>query len=102
MFPGSPIHNIMKRMITFEVDRIMKAKLKNGMHWDAEKALMDLLSTGQAAASNGLKETSFNLVENIVPEMALKATLEDLHARNLERRSQAPSFMNASTQRALN
>lgn len=68
----------------------------------AEEALMDLLSTGYAAASNSLKDTAYKFIENIISEMTLKGTFDDLFLRNLERWSQTSTFMNGFTQRVLN
>lgn len=82
-------------MITTKVDRIMEAKLKAGMHQVAVKALIDLLPTGQADAGNSLKDTSFTFIENNTTEMLLKETLDGLFAHNLERWTQAQTFMNA-------
>lgn len=63
---------------------------------------MDLLSTGYAAANDGLKDTSYEFIENIITEMTLKGTFDDLFLQNLERWSEKPTFMNAFTKRVLN
>lgn len=42
---------MMQRMITIEIDRIMEAKINIKMSRATEKALIDLPSSGHAAAS---------------------------------------------------
>lgn len=48
--PVSPLHDIMQRIITAVVDRIMEAKINLEMSRVAEKATMGLLTSGLAAA----------------------------------------------------
>lgn len=51
---GNALHNMIQKMITSEINRIVEAKLKTDMSQVAKEALMDMLPTGHAAASNGL------------------------------------------------
>lgn len=100
--PGSPLQQMMQNMIASQVDRIVNAKLQAKHTHAAEDALVDMLKTGYLAATDGVKNASYQFIENVLKEMTLKGTLDDLFIRNLERWSQAHHFMNAFTQRVLN
>lgn len=79
---NSSLHQMMQRMTTPEVDRIAEAKLKTKHTQAAEEDLMDMLKIGYADASAGLKDASNQYVENVLTEMTLKGTLEDLLIKN--------------------
>lgn len=67
----------------------------------AEKALMYMLTTGHAAATNGLKDASFRCIKNILTEMTFKRRVDDFFTQNIERWSQAPEFIDAFTEKVL-
>lgn len=86
-------------MFTSEAERVMEEKFKTEHTQGAEKALMDMLTTDHAAATNGLKDAFYSYIENIFTEMTLKGTLDDLVMKNLKRWSHAQEFMEAFAQR---
>lgn len=99
---SSYFYQIMQRMTTSDVDRIVQAKLKTKHTKRAEKDLMNMLKTVYADASAGLMNELDQRVENVLTEMTLNGTLDNPSIRHLERQSQTPEFMHAFTQRVLN
>lgn len=66
------------------------------------EALVDMLTTSQVAATNGLKGASYIYVENIVTGMTLDGTIDGIFIRKLKRWCHVPVSMDAFTQRGLN
>lgn len=67
----------------------------------AEQALMDMLKSGHAAATNGLADEFYKYIENILTEMIINRTLNYRFMRILEWWSQTLEIMDAITLRVL-
>lgn len=102
MSPGSSLHQVIRRLITSEVQRVTKKKFKIEHILAAVEALIDMLAANHAVASNSLKDASYSCIKNILTEMALKGSLGDLYIRNLERWSQVPEFLTPSHKGSIN
>lgn len=76
---------MIQMVITSEVDRVTGKKFKSKHTLDAEEALMGVLATDHAATTNGLKNAFYSYLHNILTEITLKGTLDDLFTKNLER-----------------
>lgn len=66
MATNSPLYQMMQRLITFDVDCIVKAMLKSKDIQVTGEVLMNLLKTGYGAPSAGLNNTSYQHVENVL------------------------------------
>lgn len=89
-------------MIISETDCIVDAKLKTKHSQAAEKALMNMLQIGYAAASADLKDASYRYIGNILTNVTLKGTSHVLFIRNLEQWSQELRSTEIFTQRFFN
>lgn len=61
------------------------------MHKGSKDALSDAFYIGFEKANTGLKNASYNFVEDALTAMATKISLDDKFDRNLERRTPAYS-----------
>lgn len=102
MSRNSPYHQMTQRMITSDVDCATEMKFKTEHTQTAKKALMDMLTTGNAVTTSGLKDVPYSYIENILTETTRKGTLDGLFIRNPEHWSQAPEFVGAFRQRVFN
>lgn len=89
-----------QRIIASKVDRGMEERFKTEHAQATKEALTDVLATGHVAKANGPKHAFNNYNENLLIEMALRATLNCPFIKNLELRGQTPEFLDASTQRS--
>lgn len=72
-------------MIGSEVDRIVDAKIQAKHSHTIVEALTDMLKTGYLVAVDEIMDAWYRFKENILTEMTLKETLDDLFIRNIER-----------------
>lgn len=83
-FPQYHLHKVLQRMITFNVDRILEAKMKTERTLATEEILTNTIETSYAASNAGLKDALYQYIENILTEMTLQVTLNHLFVRTLE------------------
>lgn len=85
-------------MITSAVDCVTEKNFKSKHTQAEEEASMDMLTTGHTSAANVFRDATYSYIENILKDMSLEGTLNDLHIRNLIRWSEASKFVDALTQ----
>lgn len=70
---------MMRGMITFEVDRIKKVKLKTEETQADEEVLMNMLKKGCTGATADLKDALYQYIENFLTDMTLEGTSDNIY-----------------------